>query len=97
MVRANRRFVFLAVWHLMTGLGIRQFMEIGAGMPQSLNLNLHEYAGDGWSWVVVTDRAGAEVACSERRDSPSDADGIGPSAARSALAGRPGDVDSLDR
>lgn len=26
--------------------------------------------GDGWSWAVVTDRAGAEVACSERRDSP---------------------------
>lgn len=26
--------------------------------------------GDGWSWVEVTDRSGAVVACSERRDSP---------------------------
>jgi hypothetical protein len=46
MARANRRFVFLTVWHLMTELGIRQFAELGAGMPRSVNLNLHEIAQD---------------------------------------------------
>jgi hypothetical protein len=44
MARANRRFMYLAVWHLMTELGIRQFAEVGSGMPRSVHLNLHDMA-----------------------------------------------------
>ena len=40
--RANRRFLGRAVWHLARGAGIRQFLDIGTGLPTQGNV--HEIA-----------------------------------------------------
>lgn len=44
MARANRRFLFLAVRHVVANLGITQFLDIGAGLPTACSV--HEVAQD---------------------------------------------------
>jgi hypothetical protein len=46
MVRAHQRFVYQAVWHAIARLGIRQFVELGSGVPAMCSMNLHEIAQD---------------------------------------------------
>jgi len=42
--RATRAFLVRAVRYLATGEGVRQFLDIGAGMPAAGTLNTHEAA-----------------------------------------------------
>jgi hypothetical protein len=44
MARANRRFLFLAVRHVVAQLGVTQFLDIGAGLPTACSV--HEVAQD---------------------------------------------------
>jgi O-methyltransferase involved in polyketide biosynthesis len=44
MARANRRFLFLAVRHVVARLGITQFLDVGAGLPTACSV--HEVAQD---------------------------------------------------
>jgi O-methyltransferase involved in polyketide biosynthesis len=44
MARANRRFLFLAVRHVVANLGITQFLDVGAGLPTACSV--HEVAQD---------------------------------------------------
>jgi hypothetical protein len=41
-VRANREFLVRAVWYLAAECGVRQFLDIGAGLPTANNT--HEVA-----------------------------------------------------
>jgi SAM-dependent methyltransferase len=44
MVRANRQFLHRAVRHLVADLGLRQFLDIGSGIPTACNV--HQVAQD---------------------------------------------------
>jgi SAM-dependent methyltransferase len=44
MMRANRQFLHRAVQHLVKDLGIRQFLDIGSGIPTACNV--HQVAQD---------------------------------------------------
>jgi O-methyltransferase involved in polyketide biosynthesis len=44
MTRANRQFLHRAVRHLVDGLGVRQFLDIGSGIPTARNV--HQVARD---------------------------------------------------
>ena len=54
MARANRWFMFHAVCHVLREFGIRQFIDIGAGMPTTCYPNVHEVAQDGDPTARVT-------------------------------------------
>lgn len=55
MVRANREFLGRAVTHLVTGLGVRQFLDIGSGLPTAANVHQVAQAADPTARVVYVD------------------------------------------
>ena len=61
-VRGNRRFLARAVMFLRD-YGIRQFLDVGSGLPSSPNV--HEIAQDGGTgaWVVYVDHDRCKSGC----------------------------------
>ena len=53
--RANRRFLGRAVWHLAREAGIRQFLDIGTGLPTQGNVHEIAQAADRHARVVYCD------------------------------------------
>jgi O-methyltransferase involved in polyketide biosynthesis len=55
MTRANRRFLSRAVRHLVLAHGVRQFLDIGSGIPTACNVHEVALAADERARVVYVD------------------------------------------
>ncbi len=55
MIRANRAFLHRAVRHLVVDLGLRQFLDVGSGIPTAWNVHQVAQAADPGARVVYVD------------------------------------------
>jgi O-methyltransferase involved in polyketide biosynthesis len=62
MTRANRRFLERAVRHLVADLGVRQFLDVGSGIPTASNVHQVAHAIDPAVRVVYVDNDAAVAA-----------------------------------
>jgi O-methyltransferase involved in polyketide biosynthesis len=55
MIRANRQFLYRAVRHLVVDFGIRQFLDVGSGIPTACNVHQVAQEVDPGARVVYVD------------------------------------------
>jgi hypothetical protein len=75
--RANRQFMIRAT-SFMCDAGIRQFLDIGAGLPTSPNVHEIAHHADPDARVVYVDNDHCKSGCAHARDRRATSRGAGP-------------------